>query len=112
MNNLSSSKTQDHGSAITQVDDLSSATTQVQNISSAITQGHDLRSATTQGHDLRSATTQDHDLSSATTQDPDMRLGMGRYQYRYRKYRHIGTFFSIGSIGIGKHKTLPILPIL
>ena len=29
---------------------------------------------------------------------------MGRYQYRYRKYRHIGTFFGIGSIGIGKQK--------
>ena len=33
---------------------------------------------------------------------------MGRYQYRYRKYRHIGTFFSIGSIGIGNRKKLPI----
>ncbi len=29
----------------------------------------------------------------------------GPYQYRYRKYRHIGTFFSIGSIGISsQHK--------
>ncbi len=36
-------------------------------------------------------------------------LGMGRYQYRYW---HIGTFCSIGSIGIGKPKMLPILPIL
>ena len=27
---------------------------------------------------------------------------MGRYQYRYQKYRHIGTFFSIG---IGKQKS-------
>ena len=33
-------------------------------------------------------------------------VGMGRYQYRYRKYRHIGTFFSIG---IGKQKNVPIL---
>ncbi len=33
-------------------------------------------------------------------------LGMGRYQYRYRKYRHIGTFFSIGSIGIGNQNML------
>ncbi len=29
------------------------------------------------------------------------KLGKGRYQYRYRKYRHISKFFSIGSIGIG-----------
>ena len=35
-------------------------------------------------------------------------LGMGRYQYRYRKYRHIGKFFSIGSIGIGNQNMLPI----
>ncbi len=31
---------------------------------------------------------------------------MGWYQYRYRKYRHIGTFFRIGSIGIGNRKML------
>ena len=34
-------------------------------------------------------------------------VGMGRYWYRYRQYRHIGTFFSIGSIGIGNKKRLP-----
>ncbi len=33
---------------------------------------------------------------------------MGRYQYRYWKYRHIRTLFSIGSIGIGNQKRLPL----
>ncbi len=36
-------------------------------------------------------------------------VGMGRY--RYRKYQHIGTFFSIGiiGIGIGKQKYVELL---
>ena len=39
------------------------------------------------------------------------KLGMGRYLYQYRKYRHIGTFFSIGSIGIGNKKSIGIIGI-
>ncbi len=31
-------------------------------------------------------------------------IGIGRYWYRYRKYRHIGTIFSIDGIGIDNKK--------